>query len=144
VNLTLTDTLPLPTAALQGNTVLVRRQLGRSPSSPQRSGLMHQRALPDTVASTRLTTFCTRPGILCLPLNLLTEAISTFVFVFLVLMMWDQARAIGAGEAARLYSLALFPILIGVVIGLMMLSLGGPTAFSGECCLSAGCAGLRA
>lgn len=113
--------------------MLVRRQGRPSPASPQRPGLMAQRALPDTVASTRLTTFCTRPGILCLPLNLLTEAMATFVFVFLVLMMWDQAGAIGSGEAGRLYSLVLFPVLIGVVIGLMMLSLGGPTAFSGEC-----------
>lgn len=51
-------------------------------------------------AATRLAIFATRPGILCLPLNLLTEFLATGVFVLLLLMLWQQARFMGARPPA--------------------------------------------
>jgi glycerol uptake facilitator-like aquaporin len=51
-------------------------------------------------AATRLAIFATRPGILCLPLNLLTKFLATGVFVLLLLMLWQQARFMGARPPA--------------------------------------------
>jgi glycerol uptake facilitator protein len=69
----------------------------------------------------KLVVFSTAPAIRCLPKNLLTEIIGTFVLVFGIL-------AIVANTATGQNGLA--PLLIGFLVWSIGLSLGGPTGFA--------------
>ncbi|HTS71694.1 MAG TPA: MIP/aquaporin family protein [Terriglobia bacterium] len=69
----------------------------------------------------KLVVFSTAPAIRKLPLNVLTEAIGTFVLMFGVL-------AIGANTAPTQSGLA--PLLVGFLVWAIGLSLGAPTGYA--------------
>jgi glycerol uptake facilitator protein len=69
----------------------------------------------------KLVTFCTAPAIRNFPSNTITEVIGTFVLVFAIL-------ALGANTAAG--ASGLVPLLVGIVVWSVGLSLGGPTGFA--------------
>lgn len=70
-------------------------------------------------AEAKLSAFSTGPAIKDTPANLLSEVIGTFVLVLGVL-------AIGANE----FTEGLFPLIVGLLIFAIGLSLGGPTGFA--------------
>jgi glycerol uptake facilitator len=72
-------------------------------------------------AATKLAVFSTAPAIRKLHLNLVTEAIGTFVLVF-------GALALGANNPPAASGLA--PFLVGVLVWGIGLSLGGPTGYA--------------
>jgi glycerol uptake facilitator protein len=69
----------------------------------------------------KLVVFSTAPAIRNYPLNLLTEAIGTFVLVFGILALGADKPSVQSG---------LTPLLIGFLIWSIGLSLGGPTGFA--------------
>jgi len=69
----------------------------------------------------KLVIFSTVPAIRCLPKNLLTEIIATFVLMFGVLAIVANTAPAQSG---------LTPLLIGFLIWALGLSLGGPTGFA--------------
>ena len=81
----------------------------------------HWKATEDKQA--KLDVFCTTPAIRDLPSNFLTEAIGTFVLVFGVL-------AIGFYNSELPERSGLQPLLIGLLVFAIGLSLGGPTGYA--------------
>jgi glycerol uptake facilitator protein len=71
--------------------------------------------------STKLGVFSTIPAIRCLPMNLLTEIIGTFVLVFGVLAIQANAAPTQSG---------LVPLLVGFLVWSIGLSLGAPTGYA--------------
>ncbi|MDI3317911.1 MAG: MIP/aquaporin family protein [Bacillota bacterium] len=69
----------------------------------------------------KLAVFSTMPAVRNYPLNFLTEVIGTAVLVLGVLFIPDRHNAIGGG---------LVPLLIGVLVWAIGLSLGGPTGYA--------------
>ena len=70
----------------------------------------------------KLAVFSTIPAIRRLPMNLVTEVIGTFVLVFGVLaVLGNNPAAINSG---------LTPLLVGVIVWSIGLSLGGPTGYA--------------
>lgn len=69
----------------------------------------------------KLAVFSTGPAIRNYPLNLLTEIIGTFVLVLGVLAIGDAHNALSSGLA---------PLLVGVLVWGIGLSLGGPTGYA--------------
>jgi glycerol uptake facilitator protein len=82
----------------------------------------HWKETPDT--STKLACFCTAPAIRNVATNLLSEAIATFVLVFVVGAIFSKSVAT-AGPAA-----GLGPYLVGSLVWGIGLSLGGPTGYA--------------
>jgi glycerol uptake facilitator protein len=77
----------------------------------------------------KLGVFCTAPAIYNTPANLITEIIGTFVLVFGVLGIGANAGAAG-GSAATVIGLGINPLLVGLIVLGIGLSLGGPTGYA--------------
>lgn len=69
--------------------------------------------------SAKLGIFCTSPAVRCLPANLLTEIIGTFVLVYGVL-------AIGSNDLSK----GLTPIFVALLVVAIGMGLGGPTGYA--------------
>lgn len=72
-------------------------------------------------AGDKLACFCTGPAIRSLPANMVTEAIGTFVLVLVVF-------ALGAGAVGALNLPG--PLMVGLLVWSLGLSLGGPTGYA--------------
>jgi glycerol uptake facilitator protein len=70
----------------------------------------------------KLAVFATGPAIRNYGWNLVTEVIGTFVLVFIILMIGAPWTTVGTG--------ALAPLLIGLLVLAIGLSLGGPTGYA--------------
>ncbi|MFD1199764.1 MIP/aquaporin family protein [Brucella gallinifaecis] len=69
----------------------------------------------------KLGVFCTGPAIRNLPANCLTEIIGTFVLVFVVIAI--GAKSVGATGV-------LGPLMVGLLVWALGVSLGGPTGYA--------------
>jgi glycerol uptake facilitator protein len=72
----------------------------------------------------KLGVFCTAPAIYNTPANLITEIIGTFILVFGVFGIFAYSGEVGGSAAA------LNPLLIGLLVLGIGLSLGGPTGYA--------------
>jgi glycerol uptake facilitator protein len=77
----------------------------------------------------KLGVFCTAPAIYNTPANVITEIIGTFVLVFGVSGIIANAGAVGGGAAAVIGS-GINPLLVGLLVLGIGLSLGGPTGYA--------------
>lgn len=77
----------------------------------------------------KLGVFSTAPAVYNTPANLITEAIGTFVLVFGVLGIVGNNGSIG-GEIGTALSTGLNPLLVGLLVLGIGLSLGGPTGYA--------------
>src|ERR671914_1560842 len=77
----------------------------------------------------KLGVFCTAPAIYNTPANVITEIIGTFVLVFGVSGLVANAGAAPAGAAAVIGS-GINPLLVGLLVLGIGLSLGGPTGYA--------------
>jgi glycerol uptake facilitator protein len=77
----------------------------------------------------KLGVFCTAPAIYNTPANVITEIIGTFVLVFGVSGLVANAGAV-PGDAAAVIASGLNPLLIGLLVLGIGLSLGGPTGYA--------------
>jgi glycerol uptake facilitator protein len=77
----------------------------------------------------KLGVFCTAPAIYNTPANIITEIIGTFVLVFGVSGIVANAGAVG-GDAAAVIGSGLNPLLVGLLVLGIGLSLGGPTGYA--------------
>ncbi len=77
----------------------------------------------------KLGVFCTAPAIYNTPANVITEVIGTFVLVFGVSGIVANAGAVG-GDAAAVIGSGLNPLLVGLLVLGIGLSLGGPTGYA--------------
>jgi len=77
----------------------------------------------------KLGVFCTAPAIYNTPANIITEVIGTFVLVFGIFGIVANAGAAG-GEAATVIGSGLNPLLVGLLVLGIGLSLGGPTGYA--------------
>jgi glycerol uptake facilitator protein len=89
--------------------------------------LPHWRPTED--AGLKLGVFCTAPAIYNTPANIITEVIGTFVLVFGVLGIGANNGAVG-GELGTALSTGLNPLLVGLLVLGIGLSLGGPTGYA--------------
>jgi glycerol uptake facilitator protein len=80
-------------------------------------------------AGLKLGVFCTAPAIYNTPANIITEVIGTFVLVFGIFGIVANAGAAG-GEAATVIGSGLNPLLVGLLVLGIGLSLGGPTGYA--------------
>ena len=80
-------------------------------------------------AGLKLGVFCTAPAIYNTPANVITEIIGTFVLVFGVFGIIANAGAVG-GDAAAVIGSGINPLLIGLLVLGIGLSLGGPTGYA--------------
>lgn len=69
----------------------------------------------------KLAVFCTAPAIRNIPANCITEIIGTFVLVFVVIAI--GAKAVGATGV-------LGPLMVGLLVWALGVSLGGPTGYA--------------
>src|SRR5918997_1199090 len=77
----------------------------------------------------KLGVFSTAPAIYNTPANLITEIIGTFVLVFGIFGILATAGAVGGGAAAVIGS-GLNPLIVGLLVLGIGLSLGGPTGYA--------------
>jgi glycerol uptake facilitator protein len=77
----------------------------------------------------KLGVFCTAPAIYNTPANVITEIIGTFVLVFGIFGIVANAGAVGGGAAAVIGS-GLNPLIVGLLVLGIGLSLGGPTGYA--------------
>jgi glycerol uptake facilitator protein len=77
----------------------------------------------------KLGVFSTAPAIYNTPANLITEIIGTFVLVFGVSGLIANAGAV-PGDAAAVIGSGLNPLLVGLLVLGIGLSLGGPTGYA--------------
>src|SRR5215203_3549701 len=80
-------------------------------------------------AGLKLGVFCTAPAIYNTPANVVTEIIGTFVLVFGVSGIIANAGAVG-GDAAAVIGSGINPLLLGLLVLGIGLSLGGPTGYA--------------
>jgi glycerol uptake facilitator protein len=80
-------------------------------------------------AGLKLGVFCTAPAIYNTPANVITEIIGTFVLVFGVSGFIANAGAV-PGEAAAVIGSGINPLLVGLLVLGIGLSLGGPTGYA--------------
>jgi glycerol uptake facilitator protein len=80
-------------------------------------------------AGLKLGVFSTAPAIYNTPANIITEVIGTFVLVFGVLGISANNGAVG-GELGTALSTGLNPLLVGLLVLGIGLSLGGPTGYA--------------
>jgi glycerol uptake facilitator protein len=81
----------------------------------------------------KLGVFCTAPAIYRTVPNLITEIIGTFVLVFGVLGIFGNAQQIqqaGGADLSSVFTLGIFPLLVGLLVLGIGLSLGGPTGYA--------------
>ena len=78
----------------------------------------------------KLAVFCTAPAIRNKVANLTTEAIGTAVLVFAVLAIGANATSIKEVDLQAAFSTALNPLLVGLIVFSIGLSLGGPTGYA--------------
>lgn len=79
----------------------------------------------------KLAVFCTGPAIRSTPANFLCEAIGTFVLMFGVLAIGANAgELIGELDLSAVFSTGINPLLVGVLVWGIGLSLGGPTGYA--------------
>src|SRR5919108_4045921 len=93
--------------------------------------LPHWALTSDPVA--KLAVFCTAPAVRKTPANMLAEIIGTAVLLFGVLAIGANAQGwVKAGEVdlSQVFSRALQPLLVGVLVLGIGLSLGGPTGYA--------------
>lgn len=76
---------------------------------------------PTTDKALKLGVFCTAPAIRNIPANCVTEVIGTFVLVFVVIAI--GAKAVGADGV-------LGPLMVGLLVWALGVSLGGPTGYA--------------
>jgi glycerol uptake facilitator protein len=76
-------------------------------------------------ADAKLTIFCTAPAIRCSFANLLCEIIGTATLLFAVLCIPSTSNLAGPG-----WALGFGPMLVGLIIVAIGLSLGGPTGYA--------------
>src|ERR1035441_6174223 len=72
----------------------------------------------------KLAVFCTGPAIRNYAWNLVTEIIGTFVLVFGILAIAD------AHNTATFLTPGIFPLIVGLLVLAIGLSLGGPTGYA--------------
>ena len=77
----------------------------------------------------KLGVFCTAPAIYNTPANVITEIIGTFVLVFGISGIVANAGAVG-GQAAAVIGSGINPLLVGLLVLGIGLSLGGPTGYA--------------
>jgi glycerol uptake facilitator protein len=77
----------------------------------------------------KLGVFCTAPAIYNTPANLITEIIGTFVLVFGISGIVANAGTVGSGAAAVIGT-GLNPLIVGLLVVGIGLSLGGPTGYA--------------
>jgi glycerol uptake facilitator protein len=77
----------------------------------------------------KLGVFCTAPAIYNTPANVITEIIGTFVLVFGVSGILANAGAV-SGQAATVIGSGINPLLVGLLVLGIGLSLGGPTGYA--------------
>src|SRR5829696_593585 len=77
----------------------------------------------------KLGVFCTAPAIYNTPANLITEIVGTFVLVFGVLGITANAVAAG-GDPGAVIASGINPLLVGLIVLGIGLSLGGPTGYA--------------
>ena len=77
----------------------------------------------------KLGVFCTAPGIYNTTANIITEVIGTFVLVFGVLGIVSNAGA-APGNLSAVIATGLNPLLVGLLVLGIGLSLGGPTGYA--------------
>jgi glycerol uptake facilitator protein len=77
----------------------------------------------------KLGVFCTAPAIYNTPANVITEIIGTFVLVFGVSGLLANAGAV-SGQAATVIASGIIPLLVGLLVLGIGLSLGGPTGYA--------------
>ena len=85
--------------------------------------LPHWKETPDTAS--KLGIFCTAPAIRSTPSNLICEIIGTATLVFGALSIPSSANLSGPGWAT-----GLGPLLVGLLVFAIGLSLGGPTGYA--------------
>jgi glycerol uptake facilitator protein len=81
----------------------------------------------------KLGVFCTAPAIRNYPANFLTEIIGTAMLVFGVLAIGDNAQMLispGDLDLTVVFSHGLQPLLVGLLVFSIGLSLGGPTGYA--------------
>ena len=77
----------------------------------------------------KLGVFCTAPAIYNTSANVITEIVGTFVLVFGVSGIVANAGAVG-GNAATIIGSGINPLLVGLLVLGIGLSLGGPTGYA--------------
>jgi glycerol uptake facilitator protein len=77
----------------------------------------------------KLGVFCTAPAIYNTPANIVTEVVGTFVLVFGISGIIANAGAVG-GPAATVIGSGINPLLVGLLVLGIGLSLGGPTGYA--------------
>jgi glycerol uptake facilitator protein len=77
----------------------------------------------------KLGVFCTAPAIYNTPANIITEIIGTFMLVFGIFGIVANAGTVGGGAAAVIGT-GLNPLLVGLLVLGIGLSLGGPTGYA--------------
>jgi glycerol uptake facilitator protein len=90
--------------------------------------LLHWRETADP--GLKLGVFCTAPAIYNTPANLITEIIGTFVLVFGIFGIVANAGAVGGDAASSVIGSGLNPLLVGLLVLGIGLSLGGPTGYA--------------
>ena len=80
-------------------------------------------------AGLKLGVFCTAPAIYNTPANLITEIIGTFVLVFGISGIGANAGTV-SGSAAAVIGTGLNPLIVGLLVVGIGLSLGGPTGYA--------------
>jgi glycerol uptake facilitator len=81
----------------------------------------------------KLATFCTVPAIRNFASNFVTEVIATAMLVFGVVAIVANAQRIaeaGQVDLSAVYLIGLLPLLVGLLVVVIGLSLGGPTGYA--------------
>jgi glycerol uptake facilitator protein len=81
----------------------------------------------------KLGVFCTAPAIYNTTANLITEIIGTAMLVFGVSGIFSNAAQIeqtGGADLSSVFTLGIFPLLVGLLVLGIGLSLGGPTGYA--------------
>src|SRR5829696_8868112 len=90
--------------------------------------LLHWRETADP--GLKLGVYCTAPAIYNTPANVITEIIGTFVLVFGIFGIVANAGAVGGDAASSVIGSGLNPLLVGLLVLGIGLSLGGPTGYA--------------
>ncbi len=88
---------------------------------------------PTTDAGAKLGVFCTAPAIRHTPANFLSETLGTAVLLFGVLAIGANAQgwaSAGQIDLSAVFSRGLQPLLVGILVFGIGLSLGGPTGYA--------------
>ena len=80
-------------------------------------------------AGLKLGVFCTAPAIYNTPANVITEIVGTFMLLFGILGIGANAGVMG-GDLTSLFASGFAPLLVGLLVLGIGLSLGGPTGYA--------------